>query len=803
MILARSRRGQEGLASIVVVSVLIVLLTLISLGFAKIMSRSVNNSTSRQLSSSATYAAQSAINDVIAYMRDYATNPAHSASPWIKSDNCQDLIRSGAGLGPLSSDVKIGNNTSINCILLNPTPYDLSYTSVGEQTSQIIKLSTSAFTGSLNSMMVSWQSSNQGQTNTPGSCCSLPQETNSGGSGWSDDGNVPIMRLTLYPVTVDPTKATMDYMQTHSRTVFLYPQNNNGGNVPCIDYAAYVGSTCPAGGLSDGRILPVHCNGAGSTNPNFDGAADYQCSQIIGNLKGSVDPGDQIKYFYVRLTPIYGSADIKVKANDFWNQKLRFIGSQAILDITATASNVSKRLQARVDISNILSDGGNEASNDNNVPEDSLRSATTLCKRAVLHHSFFDYVSLEAPAALCGSPITTPAPSLTFSITGRDDMDNGTTVGSGQSSPRNPQAAYNGTVFVGTQDRLNWQTKDITQCSTGGSDGGWNGYDVLGNSSKSGTTGTGSLDRSFAAPTPTLSTIQTYTLSCSGPGGGPVTGTVRAWPPPRVKLSSFGDVFAGEPVTVKWNVADAIGCDFSGDWTDKSASPPYDGSAASGSRNNSTAATDAGTTKTYTITCHDPAGRIATDTISINIVAQPPPAGGGTATCGGQSGGSNSTPDACYRDGIFVQWSGNSVQFNIWASHCYNGIDINGFNVGWDSNPPDNSTYHIYTVPAPPLSITGGTANVTCHGSGSSVSSGSINYPAQPGGPGPGGPGPGGPTGGGGGQVTDNACYDSYVSDPTFMYRGICSLEDRRFGAVNGNGCFNNSTGDFIHSGGC
>src|SRR5665213_2935978 len=92
-------RGQQGLASIVVVSVLIVIMTLITIGFTRLVNRSAVNSANRQFSASATYAAQSAINDVASYLKKYAiNNPGSTLLP--KSTTC-------TGNGSL-----IGNNNS-------------------------------------------------------------------------------------------------------------------------------------------------------------------------------------------------------------------------------------------------------------------------------------------------------------------------------------------------------------------------------------------------------------------------------------------------------------------------------------------------------------------------------------------------------------------------------------------------------------------------------------------------------------------------------------------------------------------
>src|SRR6266404_2539299 len=81
------RLNQNGMASIIIVIILVALLTLISIGFARLMGRSVNNALNNQLNDSANYAAQSGINDTIAYLQK---------NPGVASTSCSG---SGSILG--------------------------------------------------------------------------------------------------------------------------------------------------------------------------------------------------------------------------------------------------------------------------------------------------------------------------------------------------------------------------------------------------------------------------------------------------------------------------------------------------------------------------------------------------------------------------------------------------------------------------------------------------------------------------------------------------------------------------------
>ena len=78
--LTKSQKNQNGTASIISTLILVILLSLISIGFAKIMDRSLQNSLDSNLSSAANYAAQSGINDAMAYIKTRGINDVSSCT---------------------------------------------------------------------------------------------------------------------------------------------------------------------------------------------------------------------------------------------------------------------------------------------------------------------------------------------------------------------------------------------------------------------------------------------------------------------------------------------------------------------------------------------------------------------------------------------------------------------------------------------------------------------------------------------------------------------------------------------------
>ncbi len=664
-----TRQNERGMASFVIVSVLVVILTLISLGFARIMTRSAIDSTNRQLGNAATYAAQSGINDVISYMKQYATD--HPSNPYVSSPQCNgsnSLIGSAGNPGPFYNDSNLsGNrNAQYSCILLNQTPSDLVYSGLPPVQSQVVKMTTSAVTGALDKIMLSWQPTNALLTGYPNSNLTLLDENT-----WTDpiNGYMPIFRVTIYPV---PVSGNVSNLQANARTVFLYPQAPSPpNNVPVQNYV----------NIADGQKLPVNCGGT-NTNGAFNGKADYRCNLIINNLTNSVSsPGsDPINYVYLRLTPIYGQLDVKIQANDIWGQSLKFINVQAIVDVTAKVANVSKRLQARVNTTNVSSSiGGNIPSAANDIPEFSLRSSDALCKRLIVQHGpYYDNILPGAPDNICHTGIAVPAPSLALSIIGKDGADNGkrvcgtpwynfeqTTWGCAtDNNPDSPQdPVQKGTVYINSSATIEWRTRDAKSCIAS-----WDGGQKLTSSTWSDTVQADGREGKSG-----ISTVQHYTLSCTGPGsagGEAIVKTVTAWPPPRITSLSQNPnpVQAGTQYTISWdsiNTKDAKGGSYNPCYLSSSTnswiSPGW--ASHSGSQTMTWPANDNSSTRYFTVTCYDPIGRSDSSTIWVNTN------GGGCSGNGCNGGGGDVSPPTCSASASIV---GNTTSdaYVTWSTSC-------------------------------------------------------------------------------------------------------------------------------------
>jgi Tfp pilus assembly protein PilX len=116
------RSNQKGMASIVIVSVLVVILTLVSIGFARLMNRAITNSTDKELGVAASYASQSGVNDASVYIK--ANYDATKSSPLdgVAAGSCNTLL--GGTPGVINPNLSGDNNVKYTCLTIDPEPTD-------------------------------------------------------------------------------------------------------------------------------------------------------------------------------------------------------------------------------------------------------------------------------------------------------------------------------------------------------------------------------------------------------------------------------------------------------------------------------------------------------------------------------------------------------------------------------------------------------------------------------------------------------------------------------------------------------
>ncbi|HEX5395386.1 MAG TPA: hypothetical protein VFW52_03500 [Candidatus Saccharimonadales bacterium] len=357
---------QRGIASIIVVFIITILISLVSLGFARLMDRALNDVTNNQLGAAADYAAQSGLNDAIAFVKK---NPSTTVT------DCKDLNDTSKAIGAaLSAKTNLTTDglTKYTCVLVDPVPGDLVYQNVPAYNSQMVKLQPES--GQLTEVTINWDANDKNSRNSVNNYPNFANE-----QAWGSSR--PVLRVTLYPMSGSPASIPGN---SAYKTFYLYPNPGGGGST--FSYGD------PSGSIKQGNCT----------------STQNSCAVTIQNLTAA-------DYYIARLTPIYKAADITIKGKS-GASNVSFRDAQSVIDVTGRSDTAVRRIQARISTEGAITvNAGN-----NSIPEDAIRSAGTICKRLVvpdLSSQFSQYVLVD-PDSDSNSPeckffeVTVPAPTV-------------------------------------------------------------------------------------------------------------------------------------------------------------------------------------------------------------------------------------------------------------------------------------------------------------------------------------------------------------------------------------------------------
>lgn len=319
----KTKQDQRGVASILVVMILMTVLALISVGFSRLMNQEVKRALNRQLSTVAYYAAESGVNDAKAYL-DAGGGSNSTCDPPANNN-----FVSG---GNITGD----NLVKYSCVIIDTSPKQvLFHLNVGE--SRIYQISQPA----LANLYFGWQNSTTASSTTLGSLGYLPKEdsisTNATG----------ILRLAIYPVP--PSSTDNSTLTGKSRNYFLYP-SSGGGGPGSVSYG------------SNGGFVSGNCRAGGVALPNPSSPREF-CNSVVNGLVSSGN------LYYVRITAMYTPLQGVIVGTNSGGVVLPMTGNQSVLDITGTGNDISQRIRTIVDNSNQY-----------NSPINAVWSMNTICK---------------------------------------------------------------------------------------------------------------------------------------------------------------------------------------------------------------------------------------------------------------------------------------------------------------------------------------------------------------------------------------------------------------------------------------
>lgn len=351
---------EQGLVSITITVILMLVISITVLSFAQIIRREQRQALDNQLSSQAFYAAESGINEVRKYIQ---TNfLANGIIPPAKT-TCTNT----GSYTSLRSTLDTEANAGYTCILVTGSPKTLKYDLSTTASSKVFPVDTG--TTIIDKLNIEWTPSTR--TNPLLNCVraddsslnTLPAATNPTlGLVWPCTG-YGIIRIDLVPATLLQRDAFMQ----RTFTAFLTPTTTGSATV-----------------TYNGKALNIN-NGTANqgTRPFALCTADH-CAMSITGMQVAMGA---TKYF-VRVSTIYRDTTFSIAAKDFFGNDLAMTGAQVLLDSTGKAQDVLRRIQVRLPL---VSDGLHS--------DYSLESTDSLCKQ---------FTSFPAMNGNLGYPNTSP-----------------------------------------------------------------------------------------------------------------------------------------------------------------------------------------------------------------------------------------------------------------------------------------------------------------------------------------------------------------------------------------------------------
>lgn len=376
-----SRAGESGAVAIFTVIFFLLLVSVITLGFVRIMLQEQSQAVDNDLSQSALNSAQAGVEDAKRVVKWYTNNcPGNAActayEAALNSTSCNAIYGSMTiknkvpGFTVVGDGVQVSSDPEFNqvytCLTISMNSPKLAG-NLSEGKSEIIPLRA---TGAFNRVKIRWYSTKDtGGVNV--TVNTLPLTTPLLARTSWPSSKPPIMRTQLISHPENST-GTFAQQDVTSKTRFLYPfeslattqdrfSSDVGGENTQLSPTLTSCSDVPRGG-------------------------EYYCeADMYLNLLSGVYNGGAMNY--LRLNTIYKNSDYQIELFNGLTP-VNFMGVQPIVDVTGRANDVFRRVQV-----GIRADVGD-------YPENALESAQQICKKFSVTNNPADFNELNcAPPA--------------------------------------------------------------------------------------------------------------------------------------------------------------------------------------------------------------------------------------------------------------------------------------------------------------------------------------------------------------------------------------------------------------------
>lgn len=302
-------KKEQGFVSIIVASVLMILLSLITIGFSRYMQREQRQALDRQLSTQAFYAAETAVNDVYQAISDGTPIPEEKTLcdttdwPTVGADGTIDAGRP---------------EIVYTCLTYDQTPTNLVFTdSITTEGSKIFPVQPKVAGDTVQTITLSWNGELGSTTVDPSqdSCVTSPDVLPASFAA----GSIPMLRLDI----IEAPTGGFDREQLINRTasMYLYPKTCGVSAPTNVAFTDHIGPL-------KGNIVNINCSGGSG------------CETTIDNLGAD--------RYYVRVRSVYTNAETMTVEATSSGPIFEFKNAQTVVDATGKSNDVLRRIETRI-----------------------------------------------------------------------------------------------------------------------------------------------------------------------------------------------------------------------------------------------------------------------------------------------------------------------------------------------------------------------------------------------------------------------------------------------------------------------
>lgn len=307
-----TKPSQSGVVAIMVTLVMMLVISLIVLGFSEVSRREQRQSLDRQLSTQAFLAAESGVNDASEVIRQAIRN----GDPIPQKGSCDNTGPEVGNLASLNPVIDAGNEVSYTCLMVD-TSVETVVTEVGGGVGGVT-IPINPESSPIDTLTFKWSGS---ETATNADCDSTVPVTGAfpAASDWQCDYGV--LRVDVVPT--DASQLNRTALLDNQKAFYFYPTRATGGGAPpTLSYGA---------ATTRGATSAMACR-----------TSTGDCQVNLTGLGGS-------STYALRVTSIYVPGTVSIAAKRA-GAGINLMGTQALIDVTGKARDVLRRIQVRLSL---------------------------------------------------------------------------------------------------------------------------------------------------------------------------------------------------------------------------------------------------------------------------------------------------------------------------------------------------------------------------------------------------------------------------------------------------------------------